>query len=151
QVWLWTGRSHLSVESSAGPEGTIEQKVLASVAKLPDIEHVTPQLRYNVLAQRTSPETPPASGAAPEWAYPVAAVGIDPANEPYFRPFDPTRMTGRMVQPGDDKVAVIEYGLSSDVGVKLGDTIYLIEKTPDLQNPGRHQFVGLKIIGLLEH
>lgn len=151
QVWLWTGRSHLSVESSSGPEGTIEEKILSSVAKLPNVQRVTPQLRYNVLAQRNNPEDPPIKGQSPEWAYPVAAVGIDPANEPYFRPSDPSRMSGRMVAPGDDKVAVIEYGLSSDVGVKLGDTIYLIEKTPDLLNPGKHQFVGLKIIGLLEH
>src|SRR5262245_31046931 len=46
QVWLWTGRSHLSIESAAGAEGTIQQKLIQSISRLKNVQHVTEQLRY---------------------------------------------------------------------------------------------------------
>src|SRR5512142_2501825 len=40
QVWLWTGRAQLSVESVYGPEGTVYQAIAGQVSHLPNVKHV---------------------------------------------------------------------------------------------------------------
>ncbi len=151
QVWFWTGRSHLSVESPAGPEGTIQQSLEPQIARLENVGHVTSQLRYYMLAQRRDPKEPRDPKAPVEFAFEVAVVGTDPKTEPYFRQYDPARVTGRPLKPGDKDVAMVENSLAEELKLQLGGDIFLVDKTPDLQNPGRYKYRKLKIIGLFEH
>src|SRR4029078_6612839 len=61
------------------------------------------------------------------------------------------RIQGRTLRPEDTDACMIEQGLADELHVKLGDTIYLVEKTPDLENPERRHWMGLKVVGLVEH
>ncbi len=151
QVWLWTGRSHLSVESVSGPEGTINQSLSQPIARLGNVQHVTSQLRYRALAQRVDPAQPATKETEKEAAYEVSAIGIDPGSEPFFRQYDASRVTGRTIRPGETGAAMIEHGLAANLGLKAGDTIYLVQKTPDILTPGQRRSLGLRIVGLLEH
>src|SRR5687768_18335605 len=45
QVWFWTGRSHLSVESVYGAEGTVSQALVPKLKDLPNVERVTYRLK----------------------------------------------------------------------------------------------------------
>src|SRR5689334_4339323 len=76
QVWFWTGKSHLSVESVYGAEGTVAQSLVPQLEKMANVERVGYRLKTRLLIQRGSPapDTQASELPAPE----VEAVGIDP-------------------------------------------------------------------------
>jgi ABC-type antimicrobial peptide transport system permease subunit len=64
QVWFWIGRSHLSVESMYGNDGTVYQKIADEVVRLPNVSAVTYRLTQKVVAQPVA-ATRPASSPGP--------------------------------------------------------------------------------------
>lgn len=148
QVWLWTGRSHLSIESPSGPEGTVNQRLSVEVRRLSNVAHVTEQLRFRALCQRHDPTgTQPAGKPVTRE---ITAIGIDPATEPYFRQYDASRVTGRVIQPSDRGAAMMEFDLAIDLNLKIGDTFYVVDKMPNF-NTGHPRYAAFKIVGLIEH
>ncbi len=64
QVWFWIGRSHLSVESMFGNDGTVYQKIADEVAGLPNVDAVTYRLTQKVVLESLTASRP-ASNAGP--------------------------------------------------------------------------------------
>ncbi|MBI4582152.1 MAG: FtsX-like permease family protein [Planctomycetes bacterium] len=98
QVWFWIGRSHLSVESVYGNEGTVYEEIAGQVARDPNIAAVTYRLARRVklhplaAAGTSKPAGPVAQPKRPESELPrevgnivtevAAAAGLLPSTAP---------------------------------------------------------------------
>ena len=170
QVWFWIGRSHLSVESMYGAEGTVIEDIAEQVRKDPNVAAVTFRLRQQMLlieerptagsgpaggrpdselpASRPSPASAPLSS---ELGTSVDAYGIDPATEYDFRKYDEDRVAGRVLAPGDASVAVLDQKLAAQLGIELGDRISL-QTQGWADEPGEQERrAEFTIVGLISH
>jgi putative ABC transport system permease protein len=148
QVWFWTGRAQLSVESVYGPEGTVYQSVAGQVARLPNVDHVTAQLKARMMFTPLLPATAPgdlveASGRE------VQAIGIDPITDQYFHEYDEKRVVGRPLKASDKDAVLVEKDLAASYGLEIGEKLVLRPKEPDQQRPDRT--ATFTIVGFVEH
>jgi len=122
QVWSWLGRSHLSVESVYGQYGTVFESIADDVRRLPNVACATGRLkeRLDVVLPQREPggETEPSSAS-------LDVVGIQPQYEYAFRDYANDLVAGRLLEPGDRRVIVLENGFAGEHGIRLGDTIGL--------------------------
>ena len=121
-VLEWVGRSHLNVESPLGKWGQFSAEVADAVADDPHVELANPRLWWRLYAYE------PPSAAAEERLWPFAeidATGIDPRTEYVFRDMERRLREGRLLQPGDRGVVVLEASMADEFGLRLGDTLHL--------------------------
>lgn len=155
QVWFWTGRSHLSIESVYGPEGTVFQSLANDVAGLPNVAQVTARLKtkltFHPLPQGVAPTTAPSSQLAELPGLDIQAVGIDLKTEGAFREYDAQRIpVGRPLQPGDTDAALVENTLAEQFNLKLGDR-FLLREMSDPRDAWTKKNATFQIVGFIEH
>lgn len=115
-VNTWLGRSHLTVEPPLGHWGHVDQALTVPLAKLNNVAKVAPKLKRVVTAVLSSADEQLR-------ILPVDAIGLDPAMDYFFRDYQCE--AGRLIQPGDTSVAVIEEASAREWGLKVGDTLRL--------------------------
>ncbi len=142
QVWFWIGRSHISVESVYGAEGTVYQVIADQVRSVDNIKAVTARLRHEMILQPAGPE----AGQRLE----VEAVGIDPLTEYTFRDYAREQLDGRALAAGDTDAAVIERQLAASCGLAIGDRFTLrpssLVSTGAAGGPRTYT-----VVGIMEH
>ncbi|MBU0639663.1 MAG: ABC transporter permease, partial [Planctomycetes bacterium] len=118
-VTRWLGAAHLSVHPPGAHWGTLDTALAAEVVKLDNVRHATGRLRRraHLFHVTDSPRLLDADG----WR--VDAIGINPETEEPF--LNLPNLTGRMIEPGERGVAVIEREAADLWGVGLGGTIAL--------------------------
>ncbi|HSW44525.1 MAG TPA: FtsX-like permease family protein [Phycisphaerae bacterium] len=165
QVWFWIGRSHLSVDSVYGEQGTVFQSIADEAAGLKNVAHVTYRLKYPMTLERLPQATStPASTPRPQSELPpsdpledleggveVQAIGIRPELESIFRQYDPERVAGRMIEPGENDAAVVDRTLATEIGLKIGDQFRLRAAQLDEANRRIETSATFTVVGLLEH
>ncbi|NLX12097.1 MAG: ABC transporter permease [Phycisphaerales bacterium] len=151
QMWLWVGRSHLSVESKFGANGTVFHSIAEEVQALDNVLYVTAQLKYPMQLRRIqAPATTPAD--LPLTAE-VQAVGIEPLSEYHFRDYDTRRFSAgsRSLEPDDRDVAMMEALLADQIGLKIGDRFELRTVQTDLLGNERIKQAEFTLVGIFEH
>jgi len=151
QVWLWIGRSHLTVESSYGGQGTVYESIADDARQLDNVAHVTNRLKHNMVL-----ETRPAAATAPEAAplgvaVSVQVIGIDPVLEQPFRTFDRDRVAGRMLEPTDTHAVVIDRQLAEQLKLQIGETVALRNDASDTDLSFSQDTATFEIVGLMQH
>ncbi len=138
----WVGRSHLSVESPLGHWGHVAQSVADIVASLDTVTKVTSRLnrRMNLVIgpHMRIPTHEDFIGDA--YSLTVDVIGIQPASEYAFRTLE---VQGRVIQPDDRWVAIVEAKTAAELGIGIGDP-FTIESFRD--GPAR----TFEVIGLYE-
>ncbi len=107
----WVGRTHLTVESPMGHWGQISGDMVDVVKGIEGVTAVTPRLKRRMSA-------PADDGRSLQ----VDVIGIEPTTEYAFRTYD---VTGRLIQPGERGVAVIEAEMSRLTGIAMGDGVVI--------------------------
>jgi putative ABC transport system permease protein len=115
-VTHWVGKSHLTVEPPLGHWGHVGQGLAVPLAEVPNVARVTCRLKRVVTAFLSAPGESLRSEA-------VAAVGIDPATDYFFREYRGVR--GRLLEPGERGLVVIESGSAAKWHLGVGDTLHL--------------------------
>jgi len=157
QVWFWIGRSHLSVESVYGPQGTVYQSIADDARRLDNVLHVTYRLKYPmVLETKPAPLSRPGAASQPGQeplgvAVTVQAIGIEPALERPFRTFERERIAGRMLEPGDTGAAVVDRRLAEQLHLRIGDTFTLHCDRPDPDRKPSRDIMTFTVVGLMEY
>ncbi len=118
----WLGRSHFNIQTPLGHWGTVEASLADEIAALPNVAAVT--VRFSVPMRVRQP----AGTSIPEGAYrtegsfvEIDVAGVDPRREYDFR--TPRDVQGRLLAPGDERVAVVDRELADDLGLAVGDAI----------------------------
>ncbi len=125
QVWSWIGQSHVTVESLWGHRDTINQAVADKLVEMTDIVDTvtcryTPQL---MVSAKPLVAGDPASAPADRTRCEV--IGIQPETEYVFRDYHETLLTGELLAPDDATGCVIDDTLAAQLGLGVGDTIYV--------------------------
>jgi putative ABC transport system permease protein len=118
-VTHWVGKSHLTIESPLGHWGHIGQDLASSdrgLGNVPNVAHVTYHLKRVVTATLSEPGEALQTEA-------IVAIGIDPATDYVFREY--RNVNGRLIEPGERGVAVIESGSAAVWNRSIGDTLEL--------------------------
>ena len=113
-VTNWLGKSHLSIEPPLAHWGRVDQSLTVPLAALNNVQHIT----YRLKRQMTVELSPEAADLA---AVNVDAIGIEPQTEYLFREYRDVQ--GRLIDPGERGVAVIETKSAQEWGVSIGDSI----------------------------
>ena len=113
-VTNWLGKSHLSVEPPTAHWGRVDQALSVRLAGIENVQHLTYRLKRHLTVVLSAEE-------AELEAAGVDAIGIDPQTEYLFREYREVR--GRLIQPGERGVAVIEAKSADDWGVPIGEAI----------------------------
>ncbi len=123
-VERWVGRSHISIESSLGHWGSIDQRLEEWVRRTDGVTHCTSRLRRRLSASAVVGNAEWAAGSdrEPKKSIDVDAVGIQPTSEYSFRHYD---VHGRLPSATDAQVAVMESATARRLGVKVGDFVAL--------------------------
>ena len=151
QVWFWIGRSHLSVESSYGAQGTVYESIAEDARRLPNVEHVTYQLKHNMILQ-TRPNAGTDGRDAPMGlGINVQAIGIDPATEQPFRTYPADRIVGRMLTPEDTHAVVLDRQVAERLNLKIGDTVEMGTDALDPDPLPDGAMETFQIVGLMQH
>lgn len=120
-VLQWIGRSHVIVESTAGVWGLIDIRIAEAVKDVPNIARTTLRTREYVDA------APPSPGDATlpdlERSKRIEVMGVLPDREREFQTYELTE--GRFIAPGTIGEALAERLLAKQLGLKLGDDVYL--------------------------
>ncbi len=119
QVWTWIGKGQIGVESTYGQYGTVFESIIDDVLRLPNVAHAAGRLKERVEA------LPPAAGGSDEEVEPVSidVIGIQPERETVFRDYRETLLKGRVLEPGDAGVALIENGFAEELGLDVGSML----------------------------
>ncbi|MFQ5430564.1 MAG: FtsX-like permease family protein [Phycisphaerae bacterium] len=139
-VLQWIGRSHITIESTAGVWGLFDENVADLVRDLPGVEAVTTRTREYAQAA-----PPPEAGADPpaDRDYIVIEIsGVVPENEARFRTHKV--VAGRFLRPDDSNAAVIERLLARQFNLTVGDSFYVRHNKPP--QPARR----LKVVGIVD-
>lgn len=131
----WVGRSHLSVESTMGHWGTMDERIVPIMRSLEGVTHVTARLRRPMyLVITTEMDVPTGEDFA------VDALGIDPSTEQAFRTYN---VEGRIPRVNDRGKAVLEAKTAGELGLAVGDrfTLEAYESGPS---------ATFEIVGLME-
>ena len=115
----WLGSAHLSIQPPGAHWGSIEARAASPIRSLDNVKHVAVRLRRRVLAVTDNPGE--RFAAAVRWR--VDAIGIRPEDEMHF--YSLPGLIGRMIEPGERGVAVVEDGIAEAWHVTVGDTITL--------------------------
>lgn len=120
----YVGNAHVMITSPLGRLGQFSDRLLPKVSKLPNVMAAAPTLIQRLHAvgwPRDAKDAPPQrwDDSTPE----VDFYGIDLAVEPEIR--DHRIREGRMITPDDRYAVVIDYGAREDLGIKLGDSLYV--------------------------
>ncbi|MFQ5413276.1 MAG: FtsX-like permease family protein [Phycisphaerae bacterium] len=133
----WLGAAHLSVHPPGAHHGALDAGVASDIAALENVQHVAVRLRRRMfLVDAESPDQ--LVGKDIRW---VDAIGIDPDAERHFRTLP--GLTGRMIEPNDRGVAVMEKPAAADWGVAIGDVIHV---APYMGGPRR----SFTVVGLFD-
>jgi len=180
QVWFWIGRSHLSVESAYGAEGTVFQKISDEVKRLDNIAHVTYRLKRRMILEKAADlPAAPSSGQTSQTSQPsdvtsppplladepsrpdelgfvpageeVQAIGIEPELETPFRDYGKDRIAGRMLTVGDTDAAVVDYTLAEQFDLAIGDCFTLRAAQLNIGDKPTETMATFTVVGLLEH
>ncbi|HOW70310.1 MAG TPA: FtsX-like permease family protein [Phycisphaerae bacterium] len=178
QVWLWVGKSHAAIESGYGADGNVFQSVSEEVRKIPNVKHVTYQLKRRMLLRRFDPTTsrpetdlplavptsqpPPLASLPADVAFDdeadpsmldqlVQAIGIEPDFEYIFRDYDQERVEGRMLRQDDTDAAVVDYQFANMLGLKLGDKFTLRAAALNEYDRPTESVAVFTVVGTLKH
>jgi putative ABC transport system permease protein len=139
----WVGRTHLSVEAPRGHWGNVDAALAPLIAEIPGVSGVTTRFKTRMLVE------PPAEVAAglPLGEYvgssgriEIDVIGIDPAHEYDFRPYDD--LVGRRIDVADTNVIILEERMARDLGLDIGDEVMLVDYFDGSTRP-------MRIIGLM--
>ncbi|MBK8268762.1 MAG: ABC transporter permease [Planctomycetes bacterium] len=135
----WIGRSHVVVESTAGVWGVFDEDVREWVKDVPGIRHVTVRTREyveaagvprgvresNSGATTQTDETLSGEPTIPDRGsfIRIEVTGIEPENEQSFRSYN--IIQGKMLSTSDRRGAVLESLLARQLGVGIGDVVFL--------------------------
>jgi len=136
-VHEWFGGSaHLAIHPPGAHWGSLERSLAEDVAELPGVAAVTARLQRAVYA---TPVQADAAAPGPR-VEELDALGIDPRTEGSFLHLP--QLQGRMLQPDERGVVILERATAASWNLGLGDTIrmYLAPGSRDLT-----------IIGLIEN
>ena len=147
QAWFWIGKSHLSVESVYGPEGTVYQSIADEIRNFENIEAITVRLKHRLIFNRIDPN----EAELPTSGTPVQAVGIDPNTEYDFRDFAKDRVQGRLLQPDDGNAAVVEQRFAKAQDLEIGDRFVLRRRMDDASPGSEIRHLEFTIVGFVEH
>ncbi len=115
----WFGHAHLSIHPPGAHWGSFDASLASEVSQLPNVRHVTARLKRRARLIRADQIDQLAHS---EWRS-VDAIGIDPSTQYNFQTIPDVE--GRMIQPGDRGVAVIDRRIIYYGGTSLGDDIFL--------------------------
>ncbi|MHC4089002.1 MAG: FtsX-like permease family protein [Planctomycetota bacterium] len=113
-VTNWLGKSHLSIEPPLAHWGRVDQSLAVPLAGLSNVQHVTYRLKRHLTVVLSAQE-------AALQTENVDAIGIDAGTEYVFREYREVR--GRLIEPGERGVAVIETKSAQEWDVSIGDSI----------------------------
>jgi len=119
-VTRWLGSAHISVEPPGAHWGSLDASVATDIAGIENVAHVTARLRRRMLVV-SEPKKDELLEVRAEY---VDAIGIDPDTEQHFLTLP--RLAGRMIEPDERGVAVIEAQLAQTWRVDLGDDVRLV-------------------------
>lgn len=178
QVWLWVGKSNAAIESGYGADGNVFQSISEEVRKIPNVKHVTYQLKRRMLLRKVDPTTSrpdadlplavpgaqppplvtlPADAAFDDEADPdsldqlVQAIGIEPDLEYIFRDYGQERVEGRMLRQNDLDAAVVDYQLADSLGLRLGDQFTLRAASLNEYDRPTESVAMFTMVGTLKH
>ncbi len=151
QMWLWVGRSHLSVESKYGANGTVFHSIAEEVRALDNVLYVTAQLKYPMQLRKL--ESPATTQAARAPVVAVQAVGIEPLTEYNFREYDTRqfRADSRSLGPDDHDAAMMEDKLADQLLLQIGDRFELRTVQTDLLGNELVRQAEFTLVGIFEH
>lgn len=133
----WLGRAHLTVAPPGAHWGQLEASLADDLAKLDGVAVTTAKLIRRSIARRL-PEEPLPPGSRPRT---VDLIGVDAATIATFLSLPNLR--GRMIEPGQRGVAVIERPLADELGVDLGGSVFVAPYDPAAATE-------LKIVGIFD-
>lgn len=133
----WVGSAHLSVSPPGAHWGAMDAAFADSLRELDAVKKVTARLvrRLVLLLPSDSDQLFGSRG------YYVDAVGIDPRTEYDFRSF--SNLSGRLIDPGERGVVILEREMADEWGVSLGDRVALAVNRGAAETP-------LTIVGLFD-
>ncbi len=151
QMWLWVGRSHLSIESKYGANGTVFHSIAEEVRALDNVLYVTAQLKYPMQVRKIEPTA--TSQAARPQVVAVQAIGIEPATEYYFREYDTRRFRAdsRSLGPEDHDAAMMEDKLADQLLLQIGDRFELRTVQTDFLGKEHIKRAEFTVVGIFEH
>lgn len=151
QVWLWIGRSHLSVESVFGQNGQVNQHLADKIAALPNVAHVTCCLQYYMYLQPLI-EDPETRKLVEGSGVSVMAMGIEPATEYHFRQYRRERLGngGRLLTVDDADGLLVERQLAEQTGLAIGSKVLIRCRGPEWIK-ATEQSAVFTIVGVIEH
>ncbi len=149
-AWLWIGKSHLSVESMYGTSGTVFQSIAEQARELPNVKHVTSRLHYDgwVHLLKDGNAYWPQDLQVNNY---VTGIGVNPETEYFFHDYE-SRLVGqgRVLKPGDENTALLEYEFAQQLGLQVGDPFVLYTSRTDEQGRQLSKEKEFKIVGLIE-
>lgn len=154
RVWAWVGSTHLTAQSPLGHWGVIDESTIDKIRKIAGVKHVTGRLlrRVNIVNTAGQPieeivEAGRQAGFLSMYEY--DAIGIDPEYEYHFRQYAED-FEGRRLKPGERDAAIMEHRLAAELGVGIGDSIYVVKKRPNqiIFAPKITDLMRFKVVGL---
>ncbi|MBL8880233.1 MAG: ABC transporter permease, partial [Phycisphaerales bacterium] len=143
----YVGTSQVTVESPLGKYDTISQRLVTSLAGLPEVENLTARL---VQRLRGLPIGKAEFESRPDfrlkWTDEIPEVdfhGLDVPREYEIRKYD--LRAGRLLQEGDEYVCVLEASWADELKLGLDDYVLIWGGARPDDQP-----VALKIVGLME-
>ncbi|MBN1505193.1 MAG: ABC transporter permease, partial [Sedimentisphaerales bacterium] len=151
QVWLWVGRSHLSVESVFGQTGQVNQHLADKIAALPNVAHVTCLLQYYMYLQPLI-ENPETKELVEGRGVSVMATGIDPATEYRFRQYKEERLGegGRRLTADDAEGLLVERQLAEQTGLAIGNKVLVRCRGPEWLK-ATERSATFTVVGIIDH
>ena len=119
-VERWIGRSHISIESTLGHWGVVDQAIVEAALAVDGVERVTSRLRRRMYLAAATGTGYTDAHRSPMIA--VDAVGIEPQTEYGFRSY---AIEGEAIRAGEHGSAVLEEATAGQLGVRVDDLIVL--------------------------
>lgn len=151
QIWLWVGRSHLSVESVFGQNGQVNQHLADKIAALPNVAHVTCLLQYYMYLQPLT-ENPETKELVEGRGVSVMATGIDPTTEYRFRQYKEERLGegGRRLTADDAEGLLVERQLAEQTGLVIGSKVLVRCRGPEWLK-ATERSATFTVVGIIDH
>ncbi|MCP4246956.1 MAG: ABC transporter permease [bacterium] len=127
----WLGNSHLTIDPPLGHWGFVDQALAGKLAEIDNVARATYRLKRAVTATITWDEHRRKYAS-------VDAIGLEPTQEYAFRLY--RGVVGRLIEPGERGMAVIETASAEEWGVVVGDTIGL--SVSERSEAGTFRIVG---------
>ncbi len=115
-VGKWVGKSHLTVEPPLSHWGSISQALVEPLSAIDNVDRAGCRLQRVMTAILSQPDENLA-------AHRVDAIGIDAESDSVFREY--RGLVGRLIQPGERGVVVIENAAVGEWGLGIGDTLQM--------------------------